>query len=310
MYYQPTVYKGIPAHILSDGGLRLLITDYGAKIQSIRYLEKEMLCQSLSEATQYRRSTDGDIFETGEFSGFDHLFPNISAAPYPDAPWQDTPMPDHGEVWSRDWESHWTEDALIFRVPGTRLPYNFQVEMRLQNDCLILRYTAQNLSDQPMKYLWCCHPLFVLEDGMELLLPGTEEIINTATGQKYLGGYLQKHTWPISSEGRDLSHLTTDHRSCNKYYVWNERPRNNAILRYPDGTDVLFDTADPSIPYMGIWVDELGYGQYAMRCIAPELASAALDLYEPADRYQRNSNLAPGEIRSWTMTVTFQKHSK
>lgn len=306
MLHQATVYKGIPAHILTDGDLSLLVTDYGAKLQSIRYHGREMLCQSFSISPEYRRSADGDIFETGEFSGFDHLFPNISAAPYPDGPWEGIPMPDHGEVWSRDWESFTEENVLTFRVSGSRLPYKFQVSLELRSNILNLRYTAQNLSGHPMKYLWCCHPLFVMENGMELILPGAGEIVNTAPGQKYLGGYLEKHPWPVSNDGRDLSRLSDSHRSCNKYYVWNDRPRNNAILRYPDGTEVTFDTEDTSIPYMGVWVDEFGYGKYAMGCIAPELASAALDLYEPADLYQKNSILSPGETRSWSMTIAFR----
>lgn len=214
-------------------------------------------------------------------------------------------MPDHGEVWTQDWKPEFDGSALHFRVNGIRLPYRFSVSMKLTGDVLSLTYQAENLSPYPMKYLWCCHPLFILEDGMTLELPGCSRIINTAAGQKYLGGYLEEHSWPVSKEGRDMSLLSAENKCCNKYYVWNDRPRNNAFLRYPDGVTVALDTQDASIPYMGVWTDEFGYGQYAMRCAAPELASAALDCYEQADRTETNSILAPEEIRSWTMTVSF-----
>jgi len=177
--------------------------------------------------------------------------------------------------------------------------------MKLENNALVLTYTAENLSPYPMKYLWCCHPLFILEDGMELQLPHCKRIINTAPGQKFLGGYLEEHNWPISNEGRDMSRLSSENRCCNKYYVWNNRPRNDASLIYPDGKRIFLTTEDTCIPYMGVWTDEFGYGEYAMRCAAPELASAALDCYAEADRTGTNSILPPEGKQSWTMTVTF-----
>ena len=304
--YRPTTYKQLPAHKLRHGDLTLLVTDYGAKIQSIRFRGKEMLCQSFNTSDTYRISDYAAHFEEGEFSGFDHLFPNISAADYPDGPWQGIRLPDHGEVWTQVFRSDYTEDTLTFSTNGIRLPYRFSVAMRLRDNALVLTYEAENLTPYPMKYLWCCHPLFVLEDGMELQLPGCTSIINTAPGQKYLGDYLEEHLWPLSNEGRDMSRLHTGNRCCNKYYVRNPRQRNEARLVYPDGTTVTIEADAEKAPYMGIWVDELGYGQYAMACAAPEPASAALDSYGPADRYQMNSILPPQEKLRWDVTITFR----
>lgn len=306
MDHTTILYKGIPAHQLRDGDLELIVTNYGAKIQSIRWRGKEMLCQSFNQTDTYLRSDYAAHFEDGEFSGFDHLFPNISAAEYPDAPWQGIQMPDHGEVWTQDWNPEYSGGSLRFDVWGVRLPYRFSVAMGLENNCLTLTYEAENVSAYPMKYLWCCHPLFVMEDGMELALPGCTRIINTAPGQKFLGGYLEEHNWPISNEGRDMSRLSAENQCCNKYYVLNQRPVNNAHLIYPDGSVVTLSTQDASIPYMGVWTDELGYGQYAMRCAAPEIASAALDSYEPADRYGMNSLLQPREKKRWSITISFR----
>ena len=306
MHYKVVTYKGEPAHILESGDLNLLVTDYGAKIQSIRFRGKEMLCQSFNQTDRYRRSGYAAHFEDGEFSGFDHLFPNISAAPYPDDPWKDIIMPDHGEVWTQQWKPKYTGNSLIFRVNGVRLPYRFCVTMALENNDLKLTYEAENLSPYPMKYLFCCHPLFILEDGMKLDLPDCSRIINTAPGQKFLGGYLEEHHWPISNEGRDMSILSSDYRCCNKYYVRNDRPRNDAHLRYPDGTVISMIPEGDGLPYMGVWTDEFGYGQYAMRCAAPEPASAALDSYSPADEYGMNSILEPESIKSWTVRISFR----
>lgn len=299
-------YKDLPAHVLSDGDLELIVTNYGAKIQSITFRGKEMLCQSFNQTHDYKLSDYAAHFEEGEFSGFDHLFPNISAADYPDGPWQGIRMPDHGEVWTQVWKPELTEKGIAFTVNGVRLPYHFRVEMQLENNDLKLTYTAENLTPYPMKYLWCCHPLFVLEDGMELQLPGCETIINTAPGQKYLGEYLEEHSWPLSNEGRDMSILSSENKCCNKYYVRNPRTENNAHLVYPDGTKISITADGDKAPYMGIWVDEFGYGEFAMKCAAPEPASAALDSYEPADRYEMNSILPPEGKITWNVTISFR----
>lgn len=306
MTYETVCYKGLDAHLLSDGDIEILVTNYGAKIQSIRFRNKEMLCQSFNHTDVYCKSSYAAHFEEGEFSGFDHLFPNISAADYPDGPWAGIRMPDHGEVWTQFWEPEYNGNALIFRVNGVRLPYRFSVAMKLADNCLHLTYEAENLTSYPMKYLWCCHPLFVLEDGMKLNLPGCTRIINTAPGQKFLGSYLEEHNWPISNEGRDMSILHTENKCCNKYYVLNQRDKNDAQLLYPDGSSITIHADACKAPYMGIWIDEMGYGEYAMACAAPEPASAALDSYEPADRYNMNSILQPREVKTWNVEISFQ----
>lgn len=306
MTYESVCYKSLDAHVLSDGDLRLLVTNYGAKIQSIRFRDKEMLCQSFNQTEIYRKSSYAAHFEEGEFSGFDHLFPNISAADYPDGPWEGIRMPDHGEVWTQVWEPEYNDNTLTFHVNGIRLPYRFKVSMSLKDNTLLLTYEAENLTPYPMKYLWCCHPLFILEDGMVLDLPGCTQIINTAPGQKFLGGYLEEHNWPVSNEGRNMSLLHTDNNCCNKYYVLNHREQNDAALRYPDGSSITIRADADKAPYMGVWIDEMGYGEYAMACAAPEPASAALDSFESADRYNRNSILQPLEKKQWNVEISFR----
>jgi len=306
MTYEAVCYKGLDSHILSDGDLRILVTNYGAKIQSILFRGKEMLCQSFNQTDVYRESSYAAHFEEGEFSGFDHLFPNISAADYPDGPWAGIRMPDHGEVWTQFWKPQYDGNSLSFCVNGIRLPYRFSVSMTVKQNTLHLTYEAENLTPYPMKYLWCCHPLFVLEDGMVLELPNCKRIINTAPGQKFLGDYLEEHNWPVSNEGRNMSHLHTDNKCCNKYYVLGARERNDANLCYPDGTCISINADADKAPYMGIWIDEMGYGKYAMACAAPEPASAALDSYEPADRYNYNSILQPRETKRWNVEISFR----
>lgn len=307
MKIERITYKGIGGWRLTDGDLAATVTDYGAKIQSIRFGGKEMLVQSNSRSETYIISEYGDPFEKGEFSGFDQMFPNVSAGIYPAEPWKDVELPDHGEVWSRMWESSTDRGALCLRTAGVRLPYELRMRIRMRDNEIEINYHAGNLSGHDMDYIWCCHAQFILEDGMRLIPDDAAEIFNAAGGQKYLGAYGEIHGWPVSGDGRDLRTLSSENRCCNKYWIWNALSRNRCTLEYPDGRRVVLTAPVDKVPYLGVWTDECGYGGYGMRCAAPEPATAAPDSLEAARRYQRMSILPAGGCDDWWLKISFTK---
>lgn len=300
-------YKDAPGWRLSDGPLEATVLQRGAKIQSLQLAGKELLWQNSGPA--YRFSSYGDVFETGEFSGFDDMFPNISAGPYPGGIWSNTPLPDHGEVWTQDWACTVEENRLAFAVNGIRLPYRLEKTVALENGTLHLGYRAVNLTPYPMKYLWAAHPLFVLEEGTQLALEGCAAIVNAAEDKAALGSFGTLHPWPVCLSGRDLSHLGPSHRTYNKYYVWNPLTVNRSALRYPDGTTLTLDAPADRVPYLGVWTDECGYGGYGMACVAPEPCTGAFDRLDLADLYGRVSVLNGRGTANWTLTISIQKEN-
>lgn len=298
---EPTSFKGAEGWALEAGPLRVVLTRYGGKIQSLRHAGRELLWQRNGAA--YRYSEYGDIFETGEFSGFDDMFPNISAGAYPGGVWDGTSLPDHGEVWSMLWQCEARGDALFCAAHGVRLPYRLEKTLRLSPQALTLNYTAHNLSHHPLKYIWAAHPLFVLEEGTRLVLPGCREILNASPDPGNLGGFGAAHPWPVSRSGRDMSVLSPQNKTCNKYYVWNDPGQTTARLEYPGGLRVTLEAPHEQAPYMGVWIDEAGYGGHNMACAAPEPCTGALDRLDLADLYGRISVLPPQGSARWQLTI-------
>ncbi len=301
MRCETVCWKTLPAHRLQSGELKVTVTDYGSKIQSIQYLGREYLHQSQTGCT-YRLSDYGSDFRAGEFSGFDEMFPNISAGPYPDEPWHKVMLPDHGEVWSRIWQSHPEEDGLHFTIDGHALPYRLEKTLRLDGETINLTYQAANLSGHALKCIWAAHPLFILEDGMHLELPGCREIINVYGGRKFLGDYGAKHPWPISLDGRNLQILDSANHTSNKYYAANPLTENTAVLRYPAGTVVRITAPVSQVPYLGVWTDEAGED---MCCVAPEPCTGAFDTLEKASEEHAVCSIPPGGRAVWSLQIQF-----
>lgn len=306
MNIERTVYKGMGAWKLSDTHIEAILTNYGAKFQSLRYRGREMLVQSANISPDYIVSDYGSSFEKGEFSGFDQMFPNVSAGAYPVAPWQGVELPDHGEVWSRLWESDLEDGRIALRIRGCRLPYELEMRIQLNADGLEINYRALNLSEHDMDYIWCCHAQFVLEDGMRIAPAGARDVFNAAGGQKYMGAYGDMHAWPVTNDGRDLRVLDGKNRCCNKYWLWNALDENRCALYYRDGCIVTLTAPVETVPYLGVWTDECGYCGYGMRCAAPEPATGAPDSLEAARSYGRMSVLPAGGSVSWWLRISFQ----
>lgn len=303
---RPVTFKGIPGHLLKDRDLEVIVTDYGAKVQSIRYCGREFLHQN-QNSEEYRITEYGSSFYSGEFSGMDEMFPNISAGLYPEGPWQGAQLPDHGEVWTLCWSSDVQENGLHFSVDGVVLPYRLEKTMWLEQNAICLRYQAENMAQHEMKCIWAAHPLFVLEDGMELVLPYCKQIINVYGGQKYLGEYGQVYPWPVSGQGRAIELLDGRYKCCNKYYVYNQMKRNVSLLHYPSGTTVAFEAPVSQVPYLGIWTDEDGD---TMTCAALEPCTGAYDTVEKAVEMNAACTIAPGGQHQWSLRISFSQVKK
>ena len=305
---QKKKYKDIEGIEVSNDLLSLIVLpSSGGKIQSIRFCDKEYLVQNPSKnfiTAEY----DADYLD-GDFSGFDEMFPTITACPYPGGVWNGINLPDHGEVWALPFETESNQQSLRLSVHGVRLPYLFSKSISLDGPQLIIDYCAENLSGFPMKYIWAAHPLFILEEGTRLHLPYAHSIMNVYGGCKYLGDFGEKHPWPVSNDNRDLSVLSPEQRCCNKYYVWNRLKHNESTIEYPNGDTITLSCDAAAVPYLGLWVDEKGYNDGTVACVAPEPCTGAFDSVALADTFGRVAQLPPHGKASWQLRIAFKKIS-
>ncbi|WP_438347687.1 hypothetical protein ACP8HI_18705 [Paenibacillus sp. FA6] len=221
-------------------------------------------------------------FADNDGSGWDEMFPTINACHYPTFPWQGVELPDHGEVWSIPWHVIVHEGQLSSDVYGVRMPYHlkksysFTKEQRLRID-----YSVQNLSSFPFSFLWAAHPLFQVEEGMEIIVPRELDTIVVSYSQDgRLGqmGDIQKWPIPFADQGQTRLNLVeaAAARTAEKYYFQGELPEGKASL-YDPVTEEQLTIIFPKekVPYLSIWANAGGYqGQYH---VAIEPATGFLD---------------------------------
>ena len=193
----------IDAIALTEGHLSaVVVPELGGKICSVRWRGRELLTRNpLRPAVYDRPYADFDA------SGFDECLPTIGACAYPAWPWQATPVPDHGEVWSIPWLCQVAGKRLHLSVHGVRFPYVFEKTIELRPfGAIRLDYTFINLSPFPFPFIWSAHPLLAPRPGMRIYLPvGTRVKVDWSKDGR-LGDPLAEHDWPMTrdQDGREV----------------------------------------------------------------------------------------------------------
>ncbi len=305
-------YKDQPAvTIETEQVTAQFLPHIGAKLCSLVYRPagRELLVQRPGAA--YRVAPyDGDYVGQGECSGLDDMFPTIDRCYYAGYPWQGTPVPDHGEVWSLPW-SHRVEDdgRLYFGVHGVRFPYRLEKWASFGGEAsLRLDYRLTNLAPFDLDCLWAAHPMFNLEEGAELILPqGVERAVTIFCYSGSLGGYGHEFTWPCTTdrEGqpRDLRRMRPKAaRDAYKYFVKDPMPEGWCALTYPASNFTLalgFPLAQ--VPYLGILPNEGGWQDLYNIFLEP--ATAPYDRPDVARLHGRCSSIKAGATCEWYLVL-------
>lgn len=247
-------------------------------------------------------------FAAGDESGWDEMFPCVDACEYPLAPWQGRKIPDHGEVWSRPWDHYCTETALHCQVEGAGFPYLLQKVYSLPSErTLRIDYALTNRSASPFSFLWAAHPLFAVQEGMRLHVPGelTEMEISYSAGGR-LGLFGEKQPWPrvqTSSGPVDLSVAEPlKGEFAEKYYFTGKLEAGFAGLRDPATGEALTLTFPArQVPYLAVWANYGGYGGHYHLALEP--ATGRMDNLAYAVQQGEASVVGPGAVYRWHLEV-------
>src|SRR5262245_14811342 len=124
-------YKDQASIILENQTIRAEFVVQGARMVSLRdkRIEHEFLFQQ--EETKYVSARYAEPMANNQAAGYDDMFPTIVESFYQHFPWKGTLLPDHGEVWSLDWEMEKGETSLTMSCRGVRLPYKLSRRVTL-----------------------------------------------------------------------------------------------------------------------------------------------------------------------------------
>jgi hypothetical protein len=238
------------------------------------------------------------------------MFPTIDACYYDRYPWAGTKMADHGEVWSLPWEETIEEDGLRFSVNGVRFPYRLEKKVHFTGEGILrLDYKATNLSGIDFDFLWAAHPMFYLEEGVELVLPeGVEQIAVTFDIPGKLGAYGDIFPWPVCTlrdgSQRDLRLMRPKTaRDAYKYFIKGKMPEGWCGIKYHQSNfSLVLSFPVDQVPYLGVLPNEGGwqdlYNIFLEPCTAP------FDRPDAARYRGQASTLHAGATYTWHLNLT------
>lgn len=248
-------------------------------------------------------------FVDGDGSGWDEMFPTINECSYSGFPWEGTLLPDHGEVWSIPWRAELVDGKLQCDTFGVRMPYHLRKTYSFSGDNqLRIDYTVNNNSPFPMSFIWAAHPLFQVEEGMEIVVPSKlKDIVVSYSHDGRLGTYGDERTWPLPLADQPEIQLNRVEaaaaQTAEKFYFVGELPEGEASLYDPrTGEQLTMSFPKEKVPYLSIWANYGGYlGQYH---VAIEPATGLLDDLAYAMEQHSVAEVAGHGTYEWFVKIT------
>jgi galactose mutarotase-like enzyme len=271
MHLEHLKVNGLEALALSEHDLQVVVVpDLGAKLCSLRWHGQELLAQNPRKALKAARYAAP--YAEFDASGFDECLPSIGRCRYPEYPWQNVQVPDHGEVWSIPWSWEMQAEVLHLWCGGVRFPYDFHKWLVVPAPgSLRLSYALVNRAPFPFKFIWSAHPLFALRPGMRIYLPSGVRVRVDWSKDERLGISLHEHAWPHTTDSHgqevDLSLiLPPEAKRVDKLYTTRLSEGWCAVHDPETGRYAAFLFSTDTTPYVGLsinlggWpVDEAGY---------------------------------------------------
>jgi galactose mutarotase-like enzyme len=300
-------FQDQPAYVLETDWVRLVVLpQISGKIVSLvdKASGEELLWRNPDRG--YRQPVYGDAFADYDTSGWEDCLPNIAAGRYPEWPWEDAELPDHGEVWTLPWQTRVDGDALELSVHGVRLPYHFEKRISLAGNRVRLDHRLINPTAFPIRYIWATHPLFDVRPGMQIVLPEGVSVRIDSSKQGRLGSYLQELSWPatLSSSG-DRVQLDLigdpDQALADKLFT-SPVSEGWCGLYDPERRRAIGMTFDPEqLPYIGVWINQGGFppGGPPSFNLGLEPCSGFPDALDVAVKRGFAPTVEPGETNEW-----------
>jgi hypothetical protein len=141
----------------------------GGRITSLRLGGEELLEQGIGVD-----DPGAEGFVEGGAFGWDEMVPTVDAT---------ESLPDHGEAWRMPWTvGATTPRSVSMRCAGSVVPWELERRIELADGGVRVSYIYTNRGAGLQYAYWCAHPLFRFEGGMEIGLPGGEELSRIAPG--------------------------------------------------------------------------------------------------------------------------------
>ncbi len=304
--------KGSDRIVLENGAIRVaLLPGSGGRIESLQGGGVEFLLQPSGSSSQ--RSSHGQLapglsFQDGACSGIDECLPSVARSGIGSP---DLEVPDHGDFWAIPWavQGIATSCAVTIAADGISRPLRFTKRLEVYPTSLRIDYFVQNLSSQPVEYLYACHPLFSIDPGDRIVLPASVASVRVeSSAYNRLGTQGDSISWPITHKASDFidlsATLSSNADTADMLYAGPLPSGRCGIFRSAVGRGITlrFDTAQ--LPFLGLWLCYGGWPEDSERrqyAVALEPTVAARGSLENAIRDGVAPVLEPNQTHSWTI---------
>lgn len=286
----------------NDHLLVAVAPDYGARVTSL--FDKAVGREWIAQGAESQNTGEDAVYLGDEAVGWDECLPTVSPFDASATSWG-RKLRDHGDLWGRPWQVD-AESATALTLSYTDKQFRFTRELRLDGASLIARYRAENLSAEPLPYLWALHGLLAVTERDSIELPGVETVSAT---------YLSLDGKPLAvpsiawSKPNGVLPFTLDRVQpasssfAGKFYASGIAGRAARVGHAGQWLEIAWDG---SIDHLGIWLTYGGWpGPGGHHEIALEPTNAAGDHVGHAIEAGA-APLAPGERRDWRVTLTLK----
>jgi len=302
-----TVFKGTDALFIENGCFKAVFTIHGAKLVSLidKRSGRELMLQSKNE--KLILGTYDSDYNAVDVCGFDEMFPTIDVCYSEQYPWEGVKMPDHGEVWSLDWDCASDSEKIEACIYGVRFPYKLSKSIYFNgNGALRCDYRLENLSAFNMEFLWAAHAMFAMEEDSYIILPaGQTNATLTYTHDGYLGsgyGDTMKIDEKFDVAAIDDCSYKINFSRKNKVYM--EKFYLNGVVEHgicgvmytSDGSAYKMAFPAEQVPYLGVLISN---GLHIGECVILEPCTAAFDRPDRAKAFNCNSVVGAHSVYKW-----------
>ncbi len=199
---------GLRTILLESRDLRVaVLPEAGAKIWQITYrpLDADLLWHNpnMAPARQPLHACYDDTWS----GGWDELFPNDEAATL-----DGIALPDHGELWTGEWQAEPFEEAssagvyLRYTTPISGFSAEKTLLLRPETATLEVRYRLTNHGSRTFPFLWKLHPAFAVSDDHRIDF-SPMVVVREPEFPGTLDGAPLSFPWPFASMGEKVLDL-------------------------------------------------------------------------------------------------------
>lgn len=246
----------------------------------------------------------GDNFSSSPQAGIDECIPSVAPCTF-----KGRQIPDHGEVWYRNWELD--ADALGKGILSAKVklsfsPFNFKRSIRLIDDhTFLFDYELENQGIEEEPFIWSIHPLKNIQDGDRIILP--EEVstlrLDGGIGVPIVRGDLWAYPEPFSGTRLDLCQVPgLGDNLCVKGFAGPLHQGFAAIENTYTGERLDIKWDPDLVPYVGLWINR-GLGGF--HHIALEPCTGIPDsLAIAASEWKEVRTIQGGAALHWSLRIS------